>query len=287
VTFSLLLGVLGALCSSLLYGGGAALQALEARRAPQEYALSVALLRRLVVRPLWIMGTVCVVLGWSLQAGSLLLAPVTIVQPTLAVGLVFLLVIGVRVLGEKVGRREVLAVGAIVAGVVGLALSGPGQSSDVADPVVLAPVMAVVGLLALVPYALPRSGGQLALVVVSGGLGYAFCGLSTSFMGAAATDGSWWALLLWLGMAGAGAAVALISEMTAFQRAPVTHVFPVILVVQIAVAVGLAPLLLGESWAGTPVAGLVASLAVVAAGAVSLIGTTGVGAALATGSDNA
>ena len=62
--------------------------------------------------------------GWSLQAGSLLLAPVTVVQPTLAIGVVFLLVIGVRVLGEDIGRREVVAVGAIVAGVTGLAALG-------------------------------------------------------------------------------------------------------------------------------------------------------------------
>lgn len=277
----------GALGSSLLYSVGAALQALEARRAPEEYALSVSLLRRLVVRRLWILGTLCVLGGWSLQAGSLLLAPVTVVQPTLALGLVFLLVIGVRMLGEEVGRREVLAVGAIVVGVIGLALTGPGQSADVADPVVLVPVMGGLGLLALAPYALRRSGGQLALVVVSGGLAYAFCGLSTSFTGAAATDGRWWSLLLWLAVTGAGAIVGVVSEMTAFQRAPVTHVFPVILVVQMAVAVGLAPLLVGESWAGTPIVGLAASLAVVAGGAAALIGTSGVGAALATNSEGA
>jgi len=287
VTLSLLLGVLGALCSSLLYAGGAALQALEARRAPHDYALSVALLRRLVVRRLWVLGTLCVVGGWLLQAGSLLLAPVTIVQPTLAVGLVFLLVIGVRVLDEEVGRREVLAVGAIVAGVTGLALTGPAQSTNVADAVVLVPVVSALGLLALAPYLLPRSDGQLALLVVSGGLAYAFCGLSTSFMGAAATGGNWWSVLLWLGLTGVGAVAALVSEMTAFQRAPVTHVFPVILVVQIAVAVGLAPLLLGESWEGTPILGLAASLVVVIGGATALVGTSGVGAALATGSNDA
>ena len=46
MTISLLLGVGGTVGSSLLYSVGAALQALEARRAPEEYALSVALLRR-------------------------------------------------------------------------------------------------------------------------------------------------------------------------------------------------------------------------------------------------
>lgn len=81
-----------------------------------------------------------------------------------------------------------------------------------------------------------------------------------------------------------GAVVALIGEMTAFQRAPVTRVFPVILVTQIVVAVGLAPLLGGESWQGTAAAvvGLAASLAVIVAGAASLVGTSAVGAAIQT-----
>ena len=92
---------------------------------------------------------------------------------------------------------------------------------------------------------------------------------------------------MWLGVTCAGAVLALVGEMTAFQRAPVTHVFLVILIVQISVAVGLAPILLGESWADTPVVGLAASLAVLIAGAASLIGTTGVGAALATRSGSA
>ncbi len=284
MTLSLSLGIVGALLASLLYSVGAALQALEARRAPPEYALSTTLLRRLVVRPLWIVGTLCVLGGWLLQAGSLLLAPVTVVQPVLAVGLVSLIFIGVRVLGEEVGRRELLAVGAIVAGVVGLVLTGPGQSADHADTTVLAPAMAGLGLLALAPYALRSSTPQLVLIVLSAGLAFALCGLATSFAGDAAAAGRWTVLVIWLAVSGAGALLALVSEMTAFQRAPVTRVFPVVLVVQIVVAVGLAPVLGGESWAGDSlaVAGLAASLAMVAGGALALIGAPAVGGALAT-----
>lgn len=282
MTSSILLGAAGALGASLLYSVGAALQALEARRTPTEYALRTTLLRRLLVRPVWIGGTLCVLCAWLLQAGSLLLAPVTVVQPILAVGLVPLIAIGIRVLGEEVGRREVLAAGAIIAGVVGLVLTGPSQSADQVGPAVLAPAMAGLGLLALAPYALRSSGPQLVLIVLSSGLAYALCGLATSFAGDAATGGRWWALGLWLTVTGAGAVIALVSEMTAFQRAPVTQVFPVILVVQIVVAVGLAAVLGGESWAGDPLAvvALAASLAVVGSGAVALIGTRAVEAAL-------
>ncbi len=85
------------------------------------------------------------------------------------------------------------------------------------------------------------------MVVVGAGLACAFCGLLELLDWRYRGLGRWGILVLWLGLTGVGAVVALISEMTAFQRAQVTHLLPVILVVQIAVAVGLAPLVLGET----------------------------------------
>lgn len=284
MTLPLLAGVLGALCSSVFYSIGAALQALEARRIPDSDALHTSILRKLVSRPRWLIGTGCVLSGWGLQAASLLVAPVTIVQPTLAVGLISLLAIGVRLLGEPVGRREVLAVLAIVAGVTGIALSAPPQSGDHADPAILALALSGFVLVALAPYALRSSGRPLGgLVILSGGLAYATCGFATSFAGDAAFgSGKLGVLAFWLAVTLVGALIGLISEMTAFQHAPVTHVFPVILVIQIVVSVLLAPLLAGESWGDLPVAGLglAASIAVVTGGAAALVGTPALGAAL-------
>jgi drug/metabolite transporter (DMT)-like permease len=219
-----------------------------------------------------------------LQTGSLTAIPVTVVQPILAIGLVALIAIGSRLLGEDVTRGEVLGVTAIIVGVVGLVLLGPGQSSNQASPVVLAVVIGGLGLLALAPYALRSSTPQL---VLSAGLAFAVCGIANSFAGQVFDEGNWGWLAIWLAVIAAGAVVALIGEMTAFQRAPVTRVFPVILVTQIVVAVGLAPLLGGESWQGSPVAvvGLAASLAVTVGGAASLVGTSAVGAVLKTESE--
>ena len=56
-------------------------------------------------------------LGWPLQLLALSLAPLVVVQPALALGLPVLMVMGERMLGERAGRREYLAVGAIVLGV--------------------------------------------------------------------------------------------------------------------------------------------------------------------------
>src|SRR3954469_5389890 len=85
------------------------MQALEARRADPGRALRASLLGWLLRRRLWLAGTGLSLVGAALQAVALLLAPLTLVQPTLALGLVALLVLGRVVLDEPVGMRERLA----------------------------------------------------------------------------------------------------------------------------------------------------------------------------------
>jgi len=279
----LALGVLAALAASVLYCGGAALQALEARERPNADGLHTRLVGSLLTRPRWLLGTAFVLGGWALQAGSLFLAPLTIVQPTLAVGLIVLLVIGLRLLDEPVGRQEILAVAAIVLGVTGLALSAPDRSTDHASLGVLVPTLAVLAVVGLVPYALRSHRYLGTFVILSGGIAYAWAGFATSFAGQALMAGRWVVFGLWLGGTVVAALIGLISEMTAFQHAPVTHVFPIMLVVQISITVVFAPLIAGESWATTPFDGvaLAVSLGVIALGAGALVGGRGVGAAMA------
>src|SRR2546426_11731197 len=98
----LLTGILAALAASALYAVGMALQAVEARLAPEAQALRLSLFRRLVRRPRWIAGTALGLSGWALQALALAQAPLTLVQPLLGSSLVFLLAISVWRLGERV-----------------------------------------------------------------------------------------------------------------------------------------------------------------------------------------
>lgn len=72
-------------------------------------------------------GTLCVMLGWGLQAAALALAPLGVVQPALAVGLFVLLIAGARLSDEYIGRREILAVLAISVGVAGLGFASPKE----------------------------------------------------------------------------------------------------------------------------------------------------------------
>ena len=123
-------GLALAFTTAILYAAAVGLQALEAREAPQEQHLRLSLLRRLITKPRWLIGTGLALLGWAAQVGALLLIPLTLVEPALAMSLVVLLVIGSRVLGERVGRREILSVSAMVAGIALLAWAAPPRETD-------------------------------------------------------------------------------------------------------------------------------------------------------------
>jgi len=280
---TLAFGVLAALASALLYGGGVALQAIEARKMPESDSLRPLLLRHLATRRRWIIGTACVLAAWVMQALALLLAPLTVVQPALAVSIVALLFIGFRWFGQTVRRREVLAALAIAIGVGGLVATSPGYSDAHGEPLVLTIGLTALGIAALIPFALRRRHPGGGLVALSAGLAYAWTALATKFAADGLSSGAVGVALLWVAATAVAALAGLLSEMTALQRRSAIRVFPVVLVVQILVAVLLAPLLAGEGWSPDPlvVAGLGLSLAVVAAGTRALAGATAVEAAIA------
>ena len=266
------LGVVVALASATFYSVGVLLQSLEARDAPSSDSLRLSLLRWLVTRPRWLIGTLCVIAGWALQAGALALAPLTVVQPTLAAGLFVLLIVGVRCTDQCVGRREVVAVVAIFVGVTGLAFASPKEvEGGHAPALVIGLALAAFAAAALSPYLL--RGRPIAwLVVISAGLAYACSGFLTKFVADAVTQPELLTAVLWLGATACAAGIGLLSEMTALQERSVIRVFPGVLVIQIVVAVLLAPLLAGETWSSDPLilGGLGASLAVLAGGTAVL-----------------
>src|SRR3954454_11243504 len=139
--------------------------------------------------------------------------------------------------------------------------------------------MTVLGAIALAPYALRGHRRFDTFVVFSAGLAYAWTGFSTKFLADGASKEKWLIAGLWLAATAAAGGTGLLSEMTALQSRSAIRVFPVVLVVQIVVAVLLAPLLAGEGWSpdALPIAGLVTSLVAVAAGTRVLAGARAVG----------
>ncbi len=279
----LALGILAAVGASVLYNTSIALQALEAREVPQEHALRVSLIRRLLRNRRWLGATALGLAGWPLEIGALLLAPLTVVQPCLASGLVVLLWLGVTRLGEKPGRREYLAVAAIVAGVGGVALCAPDRSTDHAATWAIALALALVALPVGLPYLLRGRGAAVGTIaVVSAGFGYAWTAIASKLLTDELAAGALLVAAAWLATAAASEGLALLSEMSALQKRPATHVAPTMFAIQVLVPVVLAPLVFDESWGTTPLGGvaLVAFMLVALAGVVILAGSPAVGAVL-------
>lgn len=291
------LGIAAAVGASLLYNTSIALQALEARQVPGEHSLRVSLIGKLVRNRRWLGATALGLIGWPLEIVALLLAPLTVVQPCLASGLILLLWLGVTRLGERPGGREWVAVGAIIVGVAGVALAAPQRTTDHAGPGAIAIALALVAIPILAPYALrgrirhsPHQRGVKVgwvnaiamLAVVSAGCGYAWTSIASKLLTDELAAGALLVAIAWLATAAASEGIALLSEMSALQRRAATHVAPTMFAVQIIVPVLLAPLIFGESWADTPLGGavLIGSMAVAVAGTVLLAGSRSVGAVI-------
>ena len=259
--------------ASTLYSLGIAVQALDARDAASDHQLRITLLAHLFTRARWVLGTGMTVLGWPLQILALSYVPLVVVQPTLASGLLVLLLVGERVLGEAPGRRELLAVGAIVAGVVGIAALAPGHNTHHVHGVALVAVLAGLGVVATAPFLLQLVGRSSAnATMIGAGLAFAWSGLVNQFVADAGENGHWGTALGWAAGAAAAAVVGLTCEMSALQRRPAILVAPVVFVVQTIVPIGLAPLVVHSSFVDSPLSGvpLIGCLAVLLAGATTI-----------------
>jgi drug/metabolite transporter (DMT)-like permease len=279
----LALGIICAIGASALYNTSIALQALEARDVGEEHALRVSLIGRLIKNPRWLLATGIGLLGWPLEIAALLLAPLTVVQPCLACGLVLLLWLGVTRLGEKPGRREYGAVAAILLGVAGLAWAAPERTTGHAGAGPIAIALALVTIPVVAPYLVRgRASAAGMLAVVAAGFGYAWTAIASKLLTDQLSAGSIFVAAIWLATAAASEGLALLSEMSALGRSPATRVAPVMFAIQVTVPVILAPLIFGESWSGTPGggAGIVVSVLLVLAGVVALAGSPAVGAVI-------
>jgi hypothetical protein len=281
----LALGIAAAVGASVLYNTSIALQALEVRDVPHEHSLRVSLIGKLVRNRKWLGATALGLVGWPLEIVALLLAPLTVVQPCLVSGLIVLLWLGATKLGEAPGKREFIAVAAIVGGVAGVAWAAPERTTDHAGTAAIALALGLVAIPIAAPYLMRgRASAAGFVVVLSAGFGYAWTAISSKLLTDELAAGALLVAGAWLITAVVSEGLALLSEMSALQRRPATHVAPVMFAIQVLIPVILAPLIFGESWADTPLGGvaLVAFMAIALAGTTLLAGSKAVGAVLET-----
>jgi hypothetical protein len=270
----LVLGIAAAVGASTLYSLGIALQAMDAKESPQGEHLRVALALRLIRRARWLLGTGLSILGWPLQVVALLLAPLVVVQPALAGGLLVLLLLAERMLGEHAGRSEHVAMLAIVLGVIGAALFAPPRTTGHrSEDVAITAVLVGLGLASLLPYLVRLlTRPPAALTMLGAGVAGGWSGVATKLASDDLANGHLLPAIAWGLSTAVASAVGVLSEMSALQERPAIQVAPVVFVTQTLIPIVVAPLLFGESFADTPLGGvpLSASLALLVTGAALL-----------------
>lgn len=276
------LGLIAAAAASVAFNVGVILQAADARREPADEGLRLSLLTHLLRRRRWLAGLALGGVGFGLQVVALSLAPFVVVQPVLASGLLLMLYLGVRMLGERVGWAEVAGVIGITAGIGLLAWGMPTGIETVTSQAAVISVMGAMSLVALIPFAL-RGRGRLdsaTFVIVASALAYGASNIGTKLVSDGIGSGTWVLVAIWLVVTAAVGVVGLTTEMTALQRRPATFVVPVSFAIQTFLPIVFEPIYLTERWGSAAVDGipLIVGLAMIALGAIAVARTRAVSA---------
>jgi drug/metabolite transporter (DMT)-like permease len=255
---TLLAGLLLAMCAAVCFDAAIALQAAEARKVSQDEELRASLLLRVAKRPRWLAALALDGLGWPFQLGALSLVPLSVVQPALALGLVLLLVMGQRILGERAGAPEIAGVLLLAGGVAILAIAAPAHTNNHASTRALIAVSAGLGLVALIPYVVGAHGPAL---IASAGAAYTLAAITSKLLTDELAAGSTSGAVAWGLVTAAAGLTGKLAETAALQRLTAAAVAAPIFATQAVVPVLAAPWLAGEHWSAAVPAGLVLVLA--------------------------
>jgi drug/metabolite transporter (DMT)-like permease len=243
-----LVGLLIATLAAVLFAVGAVLQHEAAEDSTSSRGLS---LKRLIRRPRWVLGQTATMLGTGSQVVALALAPVAVVQPMLAVGLVVALGLRAVRLRQVPLRRELLGAGLTTAGLaVFLVAARPRPAHHLAQPSTLAVIVAVALSVLLVAGATlfgHGAHGALACGTAAGiaaGIGAVLISVGIRSL----REGGWVHALAGIAIWGAlvVAVVAIIGGQQAYSRGSLAWSLPALILMDPLAAIPAARLLLGE-----------------------------------------
>ncbi len=250
-------GLIAGIAASVLFNLGIALQAIEARWAPRAEGLRASLIWDLLHRRLWVAGLGIEWLGVPLEILAFAWAPFVVVQPLLACGLLVLLAVARRLLGEMPTRDALVGVGLIIAGIALIAWGAPGQQDTHRGAAAVIGVVAGLVLLSLIPFALRGRRWDTAMTAVLGSAcGFAATNVAMKLMADNISHDHWPRAVGWLVVAAFAGFGATVTGMTALQRAPATTVIPISTAVQTFLPVALEPLFLNESFRSADLEGV-------------------------------
>lgn len=250
----MVIGLAAAFAATLLISGGLVLQAFDVRRVSARHGLRLSLLTRLLQRPWWLAGTVIGYLAFPFQLVALAHAPLIVVQPIHACGLLLVFAAGVRFLRERVGLPELIGIVTIVLGLGLVAWGAPSGHDPAINDAGLFAFTGVLVALALIPYAIRDRCGRLVLIFAAG-IGFAGANLAVKgFSGELGTH-HYLAAGAYMVATAVASVGSMLTQMTAFQRHRAVEVVPVTFAVPIFLPVAIGMLVLHEHWATAALAG--------------------------------
>jgi hypothetical protein len=156
---------------------------------------SLALFRN----PWYTLGIVVATAGWGLHVGALALAPISLVQATIAGGLVLLTVSADRLFAHQVTRREWIGVGLAAVGLAFLAATLEGTADDAHSAYDTATLVAyeaiVLGAALVVAWMAPKTLREGILFGASAGLFWAGSDTAIKALSGELGDSSWAAIV--------------------------------------------------------------------------------------------
>jgi drug/metabolite transporter (DMT)-like permease len=171
-----------------------------------------------------------------------------------ACGILVVLVAGARVLCERAGWRDLAGAAAIVVGVGMLAWGAPRGSEVAISDTALGAVAGALAIAALVPSLLGRRCGRLTLMICAG-LGFAGANMAVKGISEHIATHTYLAAGWYLAIAGVGATLGVLNQMSAFQRHRAVEVVPVTFALPIFLPIVLSLGVLREHWAAAALAG--------------------------------
>jgi drug/metabolite transporter (DMT)-like permease len=180
----MILGLLGALASSVCYGVATVLQAVSARAAPHTADVDPRLLLRLSRQVPFVAGVALDVIGFGLQFLALRLVPLFLVQATMSANLAVTALVAVPVLRVRLGRRDWTAMAMVCLGLALLALSaGPEGHRELhgAARLILPACVLVLGVAGFAAGRLPDPARSAVLGAVAG-LGFGVVALAARML---------------------------------------------------------------------------------------------------------
>jgi drug/metabolite transporter (DMT)-like permease len=243
-----LAGLLLAILAAVLFAVGAVLQHEAAERSRTPTGLS---LRMMIKRRRWMLGQAATMLGTGSQVAALAVAPVAVVQPMLAVGLVVAL--GLRAIRTKQAPLKLELFGAALTTgglAVFLLAARPEAGRDVPPPSSLAVIAAVIISILLVAGAtLLGHGAHGALACgsaagIAAGIGAVLISVGVRSL----QEGGWVHALAGVAVWGAiiVAVVAVLGGQQAYSRGALAWSLPALILLDPLAAIPAARLLLGE-----------------------------------------